>query len=326
MDQISIAAKDTAPDSRTIFLVHGRNKEARAEVSAMLRAMGLHILEWHEAIGLSATGANPHIGEILKAGLSAAQAVVVLFTGDDVARLGRRFGPPERLQPQSRPNVLFEAGMAMGRSPNRTIFVQIGENRAFSDIAGLHFVQLDDSEGRRRELAKLLEVAGCAVDTKSHGDWLTAGNIGKITTNPDGKDKLSEVSKFKSALLAVVALFAVGITCFWAGRTYEPSMLRVRGEVKTDKSITIYVVSDEQTFQKDGKIVIDIPVLPRHKYHAEYISEGKIVNEKEVPTEASTVDLGHFENQITLPSSAHGIVPEIRENDEQVKQFLSKGN
>lgn len=82
-----------------------------------------------------------------------AQAVLVIFTGDDMAMLAnslQREDDPEyekSLTPQARPNVLFEAGMAFGVHSERTILVQIGEVRPFSDIAGRHVIRLDDSSG-----------------------------------------------------------------------------------------------------------------------------------------------------------------------------------
>jgi len=66
----------------------------------------------------------------------------VLFTPDDEARQRDEFHTPHdeayetELTPQARPNVLFEAGMAMGRDERRTILVQLGKVRPFSDIAG----------------------------------------------------------------------------------------------------------------------------------------------------------------------------------------------
>jgi predicted nucleotide-binding protein len=115
-----------------------------------LRSIGVHPLEWTEAI--AATGkATPYIGEILDTAFEIAQAVVVLMTPDNMAFLREEFrqkgDPQHEIRPtgQARPNVIFEAGMALARSPERTIIVEVGELRPFSDSAGRHVVRLDNS-------------------------------------------------------------------------------------------------------------------------------------------------------------------------------------
>jgi len=66
--------------------------------------------------GRSRTGRpSPYVGDVLKAAFDRAQAVLVLMTPDEEARLRQRFqGPGDAshdtdLTPQARPNVLFEA-------------------------------------------------------------------------------------------------------------------------------------------------------------------------------------------------------------------------
>jgi len=122
------------------------------------------------------------ISEILDAAFNAAQAVVVLLTGDDEVRLRRQFtsdadpSSERELLPQPRPNVLFEAGLALGRAPSRTVFVELGAVKPFSDNAGRHTVRFDDSTQRRQELATKLRLAGCTVDL-SGTDWHRAGDF-----------------------------------------------------------------------------------------------------------------------------------------------------
>src|SRR5262249_36997013 len=77
---------------------------------------------------------------------------------------------------QARPNVLFEAGMAIVSHPKETVLVQIGEVRPFSDTAGKHLVYMDNSTQRRQELASRLEDAGCSTNVKGT-DWHTAGDL-----------------------------------------------------------------------------------------------------------------------------------------------------
>lgn len=66
--------------------------------------------------------------------------------------------------------------MAFGRHPDRTILVEMGKVRAFSDVEGRHAVRLDNDQRNRKELAQRLETAGCEVDL-SGDDWLTAGDL-----------------------------------------------------------------------------------------------------------------------------------------------------
>lgn len=166
---------------RVVFVVHGRDRAARDGVFTFLRAIGLHPLEWAEA--LTATGKPaPYIGDVLDIAFDVAQAVVVLLTPDDEAFLRphlRGAGEaPHETQPtgQARPNVLFEAGMTMGRDPDHTVLVELGELRPFSDIAGRHVVRLDNSTPRRQEFAQRLIAAGCPVNLTGV-DWHTAGNL-----------------------------------------------------------------------------------------------------------------------------------------------------
>lgn len=172
---------DTVNDPRNVFVVHGRNLDARNSLFRFLRSIGLRPLEWSQAV--RETGkASPFIGEILDVAFSKAQAVVVLLTPDDEARLREPFrsqhDPPyePRLTGQARPNVLFEAGMAMGRNPDRTVIVELGSVRPFSDIAGRHTVRLSNDTAGRQELAQRLETAGCPVDLTGR-DWHTEGDF-----------------------------------------------------------------------------------------------------------------------------------------------------
>ena len=128
-------------DKRRVFVVHGRNRPIRESIFAFLRAVGLHPIEWSQAVEMT-EDATPEIAQILTCAFSLAQAIVVVLSGDDLARLREEFlaqDEPEYERvatPQARPNVLFEAGLAFGTHPQRTVLVQVGAIRPFSDIAG----------------------------------------------------------------------------------------------------------------------------------------------------------------------------------------------
>jgi len=178
-ERTAVAAETDTVDPRKVFVIHGRNEKARRGLFEFLRSLGLDPIEFSEAIRLTGKGA-PYIGQILDAAFGAAQAVVVLQTPDDVAYLHESLaavGDPDcSPQMQPRPNVLFEAGLAMGRDEDRTVIVEMGQIRVFSDIHGRHVVRLDNSLRKRQDLATRLQTAGCAVRL-SGSDWHEAGDL-----------------------------------------------------------------------------------------------------------------------------------------------------
>lgn len=168
-------------DTKKVFVIYGRNDVVRREMFAFLRAIGLSPIEWSQAVALTGVG-TPFIGEVLNAAFNVVQAVVVLLTGDDEARLRSDYQSEDdpdyekQLTPQARPNVLFEAGMAFGTQPNRTILVELGRLRPFSDVSGRHTIRLNNKPERRMELVQRLRSAGCAVDLTGN-DWVFTGNF-----------------------------------------------------------------------------------------------------------------------------------------------------
>ncbi len=183
-----------APDARAVFVVHGRDTAARKAMCEFLRTIGLRVIERSEAV--AATGkASPYIGEVLDCAFGMARAVVVLVSGDDEAKLREELlsaDDPDyegKLTPQARPNVLFEAGMAFASHPKRTVIVELGELRPFSDIAGRHVLRFKGSSEDRHRLAQWLERAGCEVDLAGT-DWLRAGNF-----SPAGRDEGRELAE-----------------------------------------------------------------------------------------------------------------------------------
>jgi predicted nucleotide-binding protein len=165
----------------SVFVVHGRNIRARNELFRFLRALHLQPLEWNQAIAMTGEP-SPYVGTILDTAFREAAAIVVLLTPDDEAKLKKKFwktnerGYEKRLTGQARPNVLFEAGMAFGRNPDRTVLVQLGEMREFSDIGGRHVVHLSNAAESRKELSTKLKNAGCAVN-EDGTDWLNEGDL-----------------------------------------------------------------------------------------------------------------------------------------------------
>lgn len=169
-------------DSKKVFVVHGRNKDINNSIFQFLRAIGLDPIEWNQARALTKKP-NPYIGEILDSAFNSARAILVIFTGDDDVILRNEFqGENEpayetALSQQPRPNVIFEAGMAAGRNIDRTVFVEVGNVKPFSDLAGRHIIRLNNSPSARKELVDRLEDAGCDIDIKNKSHWFSVGNF-----------------------------------------------------------------------------------------------------------------------------------------------------
>jgi len=173
--------KTSRARDNTVFVVHGRNESLRKSMFDFLRALGLNPREWSQAL-LMAKGANPWTLDVIDAAMEKVQAVVVLFSPDDEAKLKDEFcGKNEKrtegkLKGQPRPNVIFEAGLALGRHPAKTLLVQVGEVRGFTDILGKHIPRLTNDTAKRNDIANRLAKIGCKVDTTGD-DWRNTGDF-----------------------------------------------------------------------------------------------------------------------------------------------------
>ncbi|MFZ1010015.1 MAG: TIR domain-containing protein [Candidatus Sulfotelmatobacter sp.] len=180
-----LATSSNTPERRqptnpeTVFVIHGH--QLLGEFHDFLRSLGLRPFEWSQARGQTGKP-NPFTWEIVDHALRGAGAVVALMTPDDEACLRKDLWSEnmnaleKQLLFQPRQNVLFEAGVAFGRAPDRTVLIQVGQHRPMSDLAGHHILHLDNSPQSRRSVADGLRAAGCPVDL-SGSDWFSAGNF-----------------------------------------------------------------------------------------------------------------------------------------------------
>jgi predicted nucleotide-binding protein len=169
---------------RNVFVVYGRDAEARRAVFDFLRSLGLHPLEWEELV--KETGKmGPFLYDTVRAGLAIATAAVVLLTPEDVVHLHPNLrepgdGPAETSDTlQARPNVLLELGMAMAAKPDATLILIVGEHRTVTDLGGMSYVTLSGDSECRIRIADRLQVAGCAV-SRVGTDWLRAGDFAHL--------------------------------------------------------------------------------------------------------------------------------------------------
>ena len=69
-------SRNSAPLSRKVFVVHGRDDPLRKSMFDFLRALDLAPYEWHHALE-QAKGNNPYVGHVIDEVMDQAQAVVV---------------------------------------------------------------------------------------------------------------------------------------------------------------------------------------------------------------------------------------------------------
>jgi hypothetical protein len=157
-------------DPRRVMIVHGRNAKALDALRSFLQSLGLEPILWEDAIEQTGEG-SPHNLDAVLAAMALAQAVVVLFTAEDEARLlpALREGQSgaDDWAGQPRPNVLIEAGMAMALGREQTILLRLGSIRSASDLDGLNAVNLANDVGPRTALRRRLATAGCRVNERT---------------------------------------------------------------------------------------------------------------------------------------------------------------
>jgi len=154
------------PDKNRVFIVYGRNKNAHSAMVQFLHSLKLNPLDFDEV--RNDLGGTPFVGKIVHEGLRRAQAIIVLFTPDEYVSLHPGLyrnddEEGEKHRWQARPNVILEAGMALGIDEQRTILVIIGDVHLSSDLHGRHFLYLDNSSDARSKLRDALVGAGCEV-------------------------------------------------------------------------------------------------------------------------------------------------------------------
>ena len=140
-----------------VFVIHGRDEEAKQTVARFLAELDLEpvILQEQPSKG------NTIIEKFEEHAQSAAFAVA-LCTPDDVGALASE---QDNLRPRMRQNVVFELGYfagAIGR--NRVCALLKGKVDRPSDYDGVVYIPMDNNEGWKLPLARELKAAGFDID------------------------------------------------------------------------------------------------------------------------------------------------------------------
>lgn len=158
-DQIPVGEADgrsASIDSNQVFIVHGRDQGALAEVKLVLIQLGLEPVILQELPDQGRTiiekfEDHSHVG-----------FAVVLCTPDDDGGLASE--DAERL-PRARQNVVFEWGFFIGKLGRDKVCALIkGHVEIPSDYSGVLYVEMDERGAWRLDLAKELNEAQYVVD------------------------------------------------------------------------------------------------------------------------------------------------------------------
>jgi predicted nucleotide-binding protein len=158
-------------DHSKVFVLHGRNLEARNAMHLFLRSLGLEPIDF-ETLAAD-QGGTAFIADIVRAGMEKAYVIMALFTPDEISFLAphlssSRDSAADLRRWQSRPNVIFEAGMAFALAPKRTVLVTFGADvTLFSDLGGVHTISVSNTSESRSRLRQKLIGMGSAVDEQS---------------------------------------------------------------------------------------------------------------------------------------------------------------
>ncbi len=189
------ASKVPKTKENTVFVVHGRDTKLRDAMYEFLGALGLKAQEWGHAIrSVRGKGGNPYINDAVTKIMDQAQAIIVVLSPDDEAKLKDQFvvkherGTEGKLQGQARPNVIFETGIAIGAHHKKTVIVRIGTVKPFTDIGGMHILHLSGTDSSRHELANRLKDLGCEID-RDGDHWLRAGDFRPTEDKPKKNKK-----------------------------------------------------------------------------------------------------------------------------------------
>jgi Predicted nucleotide-binding protein containing TIR-like domain len=142
--------------SRKIFIVHGRDENAKNEVALFLKKIGLEDIVLHQ---------RPNRGRNLltkfQEEAEGSSFAVILMTPDDDGGLA---GGPR--QKRARQNVVFELGFFIGKfgTPHVAALIVPGVEKP-SDFDGICWIEFGRNADWKRELARELKSAGVPFDS-----------------------------------------------------------------------------------------------------------------------------------------------------------------
>lgn len=152
-----VVSTPIARNKRKVFIVHGRDNEAKQEVARFLSGLGLEPIILHEQASAGMT-----IIEKIERYANDADFALVLYTPCDQGRGGHETKVPARNR--ARQNVVFEHGYLMAKLGRENVCALVkGEIETPNDISGVVYVSLDGYGGWKIEVTKELQSCGYEV-------------------------------------------------------------------------------------------------------------------------------------------------------------------
>ncbi|MBU0971015.1 MAG: nucleotide-binding protein [Proteobacteria bacterium] len=157
-NQSSTPAPQTiARNKRKVFIVHGRDNEAKQEVSRFIEKLGLEAIILHEQASAGMT-----IIEKIEHYSNDADFALVLYTACDQGRGVHESNilPKNR----ARQNVVFEHGYLMAKLGRENVCSLVkGNIETPNDISGVVYVVMDEYGAWKNEVSKELKACGYSI-------------------------------------------------------------------------------------------------------------------------------------------------------------------
>lgn len=158
--QGSSKPKPVARNKRKVFIVHGRDNEAKQELARFIEGLGLNSIILHEQASAGMT-----IIEKIEHYSNDADFALVLYTPCDLGRGAHETKVPARSR--ARQNVVFEHGYLMAKLGRENVCALVkGEIETPNDISGVVYVGFDTLGAWKAEVSK--ELKACGYEIK---DW-----------------------------------------------------------------------------------------------------------------------------------------------------------
>lgn len=154
---VSSALQPVTRNKRKVFIVHGRDNEAKQEVSRFIEHLGLEAIILHEQASSGMT-----IIEKIEHYSNDADFAIVLYTACDHGRgVHESTMPPKH---RARQNVVFEHGYLMAKLGRENVCSLVkGSIETPNDLSGVLYVELDDRGAWKIQVAKELKACGYKI-------------------------------------------------------------------------------------------------------------------------------------------------------------------